>query len=155
MTAFAESVKLRNIDRSNLALTGKKQLEWPANNLANPLKPSQYEQKTAYHYRLLQNPTWMFEIARYDIYGKDSDSPDETNWGASMWNTTWDAVLNENSSLAIGESANWDPYLSTLFAGDPEAAVAEVLRMLENINDLLDEIKNERDKQPLPVNLLD
>ena len=159
MTAFADSVNLRKFDKHNLALTGQKHLDWVRSNFPGSLKPSEFEQKISYRYRLVPNSAWMFEIARYDSYGPHEDTPVITNWGASMWNTNWEEVLAQNSGLKIGEAADWDPCLSTFFPNEdssnsnPESSISEFLQTVQMVNDFLDEIKTTGGAKELPPHL--
>ena len=144
---FAGSVKLKNADRCDIARTGKKQFDWIRSDYPGCLKPSEFEQKISYRYRLASNASWTFEIAHHDCYGPYDDMPTTTYWGASMWNKDWDSVLTENSGLTIGEVAEWDPFLSTFFengdpsTNNPEAGISQFLQTVQMVNDIVNEIK--------------
>ncbi|KAL9101487.1 MAG: hypothetical protein Q9163_003258 [Psora crenata] len=160
MIAFAESVRLKARDKSSLGLSGEKRFEWVQSDRPGSLKPSEFEQKTSYRYRLASDSAWMFEIARYDCYGPHDDAPVTTNWGASMWNTDWDAVLTQNSVLKIGEQADWEPLLSTFFScrdepeNDPDKSILEVLHVIRMVNIFLDEVKGMRDAKESSQHLI-
>ena len=71
------------------------------------MRPRSFEQKTSYKYRLVHNNAYVFEIARYDVYGdpKDENIPVHTSWTASLYNREWDSTLAGNSELDIGSVA--------------------------------------------------
>lgn len=91
MTDFTNSVKLRKLPKSKVALTGEKIFQWER-ELPGTMRPITFEQKTSFRYRLVHDVEWIFEVSRYDVYGdaQDENVPTKTCWGASMWNTEWD-----------------------------------------------------------------
>lgn len=152
MTEFAESVRLSKIPRTRIELTGQRVFTWEK-NLPGTMQPSGFQQKTALRYRLVHQPEWEFEIARYDNYGdpKNENVPVETNWGATLYNTTWDHILTANSTLGIGEGAKWDPKLDTFFpsrpgtadTGEADPRVTEFFKNVEVVTRFIDSIKKE------------
>ena len=78
-----------------------------------------FRQKTAWRYRLRANNSYIFEVARYDTFGPCPPyvigQPFSTEWGASVYNLTWDETLSANASLRIGLNAKWNPTLGTFF----------------------------------------
>ena len=152
MTAFAESVKLSKIPKTRTELTGQRVFTWDK-GLPGAMQPSTFQQKTALRYRLAHQPEWEFEIARYDHYGnpKNDHVSVETNWGATLYNTNWDSVLTANSTLDIGEAAEWHPTLETFFPSSPSAAdigvegadlgVTEFLKNVEVVTIFINSIK--------------
>lgn len=155
MTQFANSVKLSKIPRTRTELTGQKVFTWEKDH-PGVIQPSAFQQKTALKYRLAHQPTWEFEIARYDHYGdpKNENVPVETNWGATLSNTNWDSTLTANSTLGIGEAAPWEPNLKTFFPPRPDPAdmegvqgadpgVTEFFENVEVVTKLIDSIKKD------------
>ena len=155
MTEFAESVKLSKIPGTKTELTGQKVFAWKK-DLPGHMRPSAFQQKTALRYRLTHQPEWEFEIARYDSYGnpKSENIPAETNWGATLYNKSWDSVLTANSTLDIGESAGWDPKLETFFPPKPgnadvraveetDPGVTDFLEVVGAVSKFIDSIKKE------------
>lgn len=155
MTEFAESVKLSKVPRTRTELTGQRVFTW-AKDLPGSMQPSTFQQKTALRYRLAHHPEWEFEIARYDNYGnpKSENVPVETNWGATLYNTSWDSILTANSTLGIGETAGWDPRLETFFPsrngtadmegqGGTDPGVTEFLKIVGVVSKFIDSIKKE------------
>ncbi len=155
MTEFAESVKLSKIPRTRTELTGQRVFTWNK-DLPGIIQPSAFLQKTALRYRLAQHQNWEFEIARYDSYGnpKSENVPVETHWGATLYDTNSDSVLTANSTLGIGEAAEWSPKLDTFFPSMPSTAdmagvegtdpgVMELLKVVETVSKFIDSIKKE------------
>ena len=154
MTEFAESVKLAKIPRTKTELTGQKVFTWKK-DFPGSMQPSAFQQKTALRYRLAHNPEWEFEIARYDNYGnpKSENVPVETNWGATLYNVDWDAILTRNSTLGIGETAEWSPKLETFFPSRPGTAdrgaegtdpgVTDFLQIVDTVAKFIDSLKQE------------
>ena len=155
MKEFAEGVKLAKIPRTKTELTGEKVFTWNKDFLGG-MQPSAFQQKTALRYRLTRHPEWEFELARYDNYGnpKSETIPVETNWGATLHNTSWDSTLMANSTLGIGETGGWEPKLETFFPPGPDTAdmegvegrdpgVTEFLRTVETVSRFIDSIKKE------------
>ena len=155
MTEFAESVKFSKIPKTRTELTGQRVFTWKK-DFPGIMQPSTFQQKTALRYRLAQQPDWEFEIARYDNYGnpKSENVPVETNWGATLYNTNWDSVLTANSSLGIGEAAEWTPKLETFFPSrtgtdnlngveGTDPGVTEFLNVVEIVSTFIDSIKTE------------
>lgn len=155
MTEFADSVKLSKIPGTRTELTGQRVFTWEK-SLPGVMQPSAFQQKTAMRYRLVRQPEWEFEVARYDNYGdpKNENVPVETNWGATLSNTNWDSILTVNSTLGIGEAARWNPKLETFFSSrsgttDTEGmdgadpGVREFLKDVELVTKFIDSIKKE------------
>ncbi len=93
---------------------------------------------------------YILEISRYDTYGRQGEEKKttQTNWGATLWNTEWDAELMANGSLGIGQSADWDPRLQTFFpaqsgVSDPQVVdqgILEFLKIVGDVNEFLNGI---------------
>ena len=146
MMTFEESVKLQPNDIENTHLTGRKQVTF---STALP-GPSMFEQKTACRFRLIPDPRWVVEIARYDTYRPRSDLPAATNWAASMSNSDWDSLVSQNTSLKIGECANWEPTLENFLPvnecfgkAKADSGVEDLLQSVRLVKDFLDELKGE------------
>ena len=122
---FAESVKFdAKIPRKGAEIDGRKLITWEM-ELPGCLKPSIFEQKIAFRYRVKHMQGAVFEIARYDSYdlASNAQKPSVTTWGASLWHTEWDMILSENADLRLGEKAKWNPRIDTFFPGEqPHAA---------------------------------
>ena len=155
MMEFAEGVRLSKIPRTRTELTGQKVFTW-RKDLPGIMQPTAFQQKTALRYRLAYQSDWEFEIARYDSYGnpKSESAPVETNWGATLYNTNWDSVLTDNSTLGIGEAAGWNPELGTFFPAGPgttemegvegtDPGVMELFKVVEGVSKFIDSIKKE------------
>ena len=155
MKEFAEGVKIAKVPRTKTELTGQKVFTWNR-DLPGSMQPSAFQQKTALRYRLTHHPEWEFEIARYDNYGnpKSENVPVETNWGATLHNTSWDSILTANSTLGIGETGGWEPKLETFFpsrsgTADMEGVegrnpgVTEFFGTVETVSRFIDSIKKE------------
>ena len=152
MKKFAQSVNFSKIPGTRIELTGQRAFTWEK-GLSIDMQPSSFQQKTAFVYRLANQPEWEFEIARYDTYGnlKNENVSMETNWGATLYNTSWDSTLTANSTLGIGEAAPWKPTLETFFPSTSDATdmeevdpgVAEFLRIVKTVTNFIDSIKQE------------
>ena len=152
MTEFAEGVRLAKIPGTRTELTGQKVFKWEQYR-PGMMQPSAFQQKTALRYRLACQSSWEFEIARYDSYGnpKSESVPVETHWGATLYNTDWDSILTDNSTLGIGEAATWNPTLGTFFpsdidieaVGDTDPGVIELFKIVEGVSKFIDSIKKE------------
>ncbi len=146
MTYFADSVQFRcPTPNPKIELTGHR-LFFEVQSF--PIES--FEQKTALRYRLKNHSSWLFEISRYDSYAVNEPLPSSTQWGATFWNSKWDAVLAENANLSIGQAAAWDPKLSTFFeagygsAGMPlDAGFCEFIQNLRFILEVLDGMKSQ------------
>lgn len=75
--------------------------------------------------------------------------PSVTDWGASLYNDTWDGLLAKNSKLELGEMAPWTPTLDTFFPQDPRSKTAgpnagftDFLDHTRTITQLLDQTKS-------------
>ena len=150
MTDFANGVKLSKIPRFRTELLGQKVFTWK-DDYPGIMVPSVFQQKTAFRYRLADHAEWQLEIARYDTYG-NTKSPKETNWGATLHNVNWDSVLAANSTLSIGEAAEWDPRLDTFLPSNSDAAgtrskgeaapgVTEFLEVVTTVSNFIERIK--------------
>ena len=150
MVEFAESVKLKKIPRIRNELTGQRLFKWGVSNPSG-MQPALFEQKTALKYRLVNQTEWIFEIARYDSYGnaKSPDTPMNTNWGATLWNTDWDSTFTGNNNLGIGRTAAYDAKLETFFPSQNRRSaidgvhpgVADFLGNVQAVARCLDDIK--------------
>ena len=114
-----------------------------------------FQQKTAWRYRLKANGGYVLEIARYDTFdlkGKygmlkpNERKPKTTHWGGSFWNEIWDEKLSTNSSLQIGEKAQWDPSLDSFFPKNfrnqsttPEVGFDDFVRNVQSVVNILNE----------------
>lgn len=150
MSDFASSVRVKKGSLRGIELTGCNMFEWQPQMPGN-IQPTNFEQKTALHFRLIGAPDYLFEIARYDSYDnvRNPTYPTTTNWGASLWNTEWDSTLSQNAGIGIGEAANWEPRLSTFLPGGDDATVNDVnpgiktfLQHVHDITQCLEEIPN-------------
>ncbi|PLB43845.1 hypothetical protein P170DRAFT_514153 [Aspergillus steynii IBT 23096] len=91
---------------------------------------ARFVEKTAIRYRL-KGTEYIFEIARYDEYGRInaqgfpgqslasmtceiSDIP-STSWGASVFAANWDMLLGQHGDLSVGHSAQYNTNLDTFF----------------------------------------
>ena len=151
MTAFADSVKLKNVPKSNPDMIGQKVFKWEK-DLPGTMHPATFEQKTAFRYRLTHNTDWVFEIARHDTYGdgRNQNTPINTRWDANLWNTNWDSILTSNAGLGIGQAAAWDPKLNTFFPNGHARAdqgltpgVQDFLNTVRIVTNFLDGLKKE------------
>ena len=148
MEEFANSVTLKKISPGLLKPTGHKMFRWK--DFPGAMRPRSFEQKTSYKYRLVHNNDYVFEIARYDVYGdaKDENMPVHTSWAATLYNREWDSTLAGNSELGIGQSADWNPRLATFFPGHVSSAdkgldpgVVEFLSTVEMVTAFVDDLK--------------
>lgn len=146
---FADSVKLNKVPRTGFKPTGHKMFQWQK-DFPGALRPISFEQKTSFKFRLVENTDFVFEIARYDVYGdpKDENLPVYTSWAATVWNTGWDATLAENSDLGIGQSASWSPEHTRFFPGHGDSTeeglspgVMKFLSTMQKLTDFLDDLK--------------
>ena len=150
MEEFASSVTLKKILPGPLEPTGHKMFQWKK-EFPGVIRPKSFEQKTSYKYRLVHNYDYVFEIARYDVYGdpKDEVTPVHTSWAASLYNREWDSTLASNSDLGIGQSADWNPGLGTFFPGHgsadkgPNPGVADFLSTVKLVTAFVDDLKKE------------
>lgn len=148
MEEFANSVTLKKISAGPLKPTGRKMFQWK--DFAGAMRPKSFEQKTSYKYRLVHNNDYVFEIARYDVYGnpRDEDTPVHTSWAAILYNREWDSTLAGNSELGIGQSADWNSRLATFFPGHGSSAdirldpgVVDFLSTVEMVTAFADDLK--------------
>ena len=117
---------------------------------ASILKIESFEQKTALRFRNVHHGDWIFELARYDAFtGNTMTASSKTQWGATYWNIEWDNILGANSSLDVGESASWDPYLDKFFPRTPPTirtgdhdGFQDFWKDMEYITRLIDEMKS-------------
>ena len=152
MKEFAQSVKLSTIPGTRIELSGRRAFTWEK-GLSIDMQPTSFEQKTAFVYRLANQPEWEFEIARYDTYGNSQNEnvSTETNWGATLYNTSWDSTLTANSTLGIGEAAGWSPTLETFFPSmldatemeEVDPGVVEFVQNVKLVTNFIDSIKQE------------
>ena len=150
MEEFANSVTLKKIPPGPLKPTGDKMFRWKK-DFPGVMRPKSFEQKTSYRYRLIHNNDYVFELARYDVYGdpKDEDLPVHTSWAVSLYNREWDSTLAGNAELSIGQSADWNPGLRTFFPSHgsadkgPDPGVVDFLSTVEMVTAFADDLKKE------------
>ena len=151
MEEFANSVTLKKIPPGPLKPTGHKMFRWKK-DFPGVMRPRSFEQKTSYRYRLVHNNDYIFEIARYDVYGdpEDENTPVHTSWAATLHNREWDSTLAGNPELSIGQSADWNPSLATFFPGHspsadrgPDPGVVDFLSTVEMVTAFADDLKKE------------
>ena len=150
MEEFANSVTLKKIPPGPLKPSGEKLFGWKK-NFPGVMRPKSFEQKTSYRYRLIHNNDYVFELARYDVYGdpKDEGLPVHTSWAASLYNREWDSTLAGNAELSIGQSADWNPGLRTFFPSHgsadkgPDPGVVDFLSTVEMVTAFTDDLKKE------------
>ena len=86
-TELTISVKLKKIPPGPLKPTGHKMFRWKK-DFPGVMRPRSFEQKTSYRYRLVHNNDYIFEIARYDVYGTLETSTDsDENMSKDMYHT--------------------------------------------------------------------
>ncbi|KAL8929794.1 MAG: hypothetical protein Q9208_000938 [Pyrenodesmia sp. 3 TL-2023] len=74
------------------------------------------EQKTTFRCALKAQPSFIFELSRYDEYnGDDPRFPSSTQWAATFYDRDWENNLSENAKLGIGYSASWNPHTRPFF----------------------------------------
>ena len=119
MKDFAERVQFNEpLAGTSVAATAQRLFKYGTN-----LSVDGSIQKTAWQYRLKNENAYTFEIARYDTFSgsyskttaRTPSSSMTTRWGASLYSKAWDTTFSENASLAIGETAKWNPALETFF----------------------------------------
>ena len=151
MEEFANSVTLKKSPPGPLKPTGHKMFQW-RKDVYGAMVPRSFEQKTSYKYRLKHNTEYVFEIARYDVYGdsKDENTPVHTSWAATLFNCEWDATLAGNSELDIGQSGDWNPRLATFFPAHgssvdkgPDPGVVKFLSIVDMVTAFTDSLKKE------------
>lgn len=152
MTSFAQNVRLVNNSSEEIGLSGRKAFHWDTKG-TDQMRPSAFEQKSAVRFRLAKSRDLMFEVARYDSFNASSSDPDQpvrTRWGATLWNTEWDAMLAGNTELDFGESAKWDTRVRSFFPCDcgnemdkVDPGVQDFLRQLKDIVAVLDTAKEQ------------
>lgn len=152
MVQFVESIKLNKEPNTTIELTGDKVFRWDKNPGCMLVRA--FQQKTALRFRLVKNMEYILEISRYDMYQSQGDETKitQTNWGATLWNTEWDATLMANGSLGIGEAADWDPELRTFFPSqstvsapqEVDQGVMEFLKLVGDVNEFLNDIMKEK-----------
>jgi len=151
MKVFAESVKMKKASDAKVELTGEKVFDW--DRIPGSMLVSSFSQKTSLRFRLVRNMEYTIEISRYDTYEHPSaKKPQTTDWAANLWNSDWDSELMANTSLSIGDSADWDPRLTTFFP-DPYGAVTteggisaglkEFIEIAGDVNSFLGDIKKQ------------
>ncbi len=148
MVEFMESIKLKRGPNTTIELSGDKVFDWDRN--PGCILVTAFQQKTSLRFRLVRNMDYILEISRYDTYGRQGEEKKttQTNWGATLWNTEWDAELMANGSLGIGQSADWDPRLQTFFpaqsgVSDPQVVdqgILEFLKIVGDVNEFLNGI---------------
>ncbi|KAL6718034.1 hypothetical protein ACLMJK_004119 [Lecanora helva] len=177
MVQFADSVKMKKNRASKIEHTGEPVFEW--DKTGQSMLVLAFQQKTSLRFRLIRNMEYIIEISRYDTYdvptpansyrttfndarkapGKQpvikEGASQTTDWAASLWNDEWDTELLANTRLGIGQSADWDPRLTTFFPtpsgaatsakkGDISEGVREFLQIVGEVNKLLGDIKKGR-----------
>ena len=151
MEEFANSVTLKKSPPGSLKPTGHKMFQW-RKDVYGAMVPTSFEQKTSYKYRLKDNTEYVFEIARYDVYGNpnDENTPVYTSWAATLYNCEWDATLAGSSELGIGQSAEWNPRLATFFPAHgssvdkgPDSGFVKFLSIVDMVTAFADSLKKE------------
>ena len=147
MKEFADTIRPKHRDMSGLYHRGQPLLTYGKSSPGG-LKPSGFEQRISFRYRILGAPQWVVEIARYDVFESQAEVPVQSSWGTTMWNSDWDTQVTSNSSLEIGESASWVPGLRTFFPNDDnekiqgvEAGVVGFLQTVRRVSDFLHDLK--------------
>lgn len=151
MVQFVESIRLNKEPNTTIELSGDKVFRWDQN--PGCMLVTAFQQKTALRFRLVKNMEYVLEISRYDMFQRqgDENKTTQTNWGATLWNTEWDAALMANGSLGIGEAANWEPELRTFFPSqstvsaprEVDQGVMEFLKIVGDVNEFLNDIMKE------------
>ena len=151
MKEFADSVRLIKSAKAGFEPTGQRLFRWER-DLPGTLRPTTFEQKTSYQYRMVHNTDIVFEIARYDVYAdtEDENRTVHSSWAANLSNINWDSTLAGNSDLGLGQSAAWEPELSTFFPGYGTAAdkgtdqgLFDFLNTVQKATNFIDDIKSE------------
>ena len=151
MEEFANSVMLKKSPPGPLKPTGHKMFQW-RKEVYGAMVPKSFEQKTSYKYRLKDDTDYIFEIARYDVYGnpRDENTPVHTSWAATLYNREWDATLAGSSELGIGQSAKWDPRLATFFPAHgssvdkgPDPGLVKFLSTVDMVTAFTDSLRKE------------
>ena len=125
MRYFADNVRLRDLhDRAqvNGDISGLR-----LHHARNELKVESYTLNTHYRY-LLKPSTYVVEVTKTQKYRESENSKANNNpltWRASMYHLDWDAILDRQSSLRIGESGQWDAKLDTFFPPDSTKTLAD------------------------------
>ena len=150
LKTFANSVHLVPPTQDTDIVDGSTELMFEFSRDGNESNDHFFRQKTAWHYRIKGNGSYIFEIARYDRFNLGSNprgrEPCEpAQWGFSLWCVTWDEKLGENASLKLGEHATWQPSLDTFFprisstSSGPHAGFRDYLKIMQAIVDRLDD----------------
>ncbi len=147
MKAFADSITYPSLlDNAKPEFSGRGVFTW--NCTFGTV--AAFSQKTAMRYRLIKKPGYILEYARYDKYTRQestlSTTPTSTDYGASVWSSSWDLHLADNAKLEIGQAACWDPTIDNFFQTDqisgaatPDAAgLRSFLEGMKGIAELLD-----------------
>ena len=141
MTEFVDLVRLQPADVRNAHLTGRRQFV-PKRNMDGMLKPSLFEQKLTFRFRLVPAAQWVLEIARCDRYQDDKNFPCATAWNAILTNSDWENLMSESQRLNIGERASWDPTIATFFPTD--SSIADLFRLIRIVADFLNGLRKSR-----------
>ncbi|MCJ1314349.1 hypothetical protein MMC25_008030 [Agyrium rufum] len=103
-----------------------------------------FKQKTAYRFRMKANPAFIFEVARYDRYSRDTNQIQGTDWGATLYLQDWNECFSANETMARGEKAPWEPTIARFFplsfrnaGNDAQAGIEEHLVLVNTIVDYL------------------
>ncbi|MCJ1243698.1 hypothetical protein MMC30_000895 [Trapelia coarctata] len=150
LTKFDAAVQLLAPSSSALEIGGTELMFEIPGREQFPNMDYDFQQKTAWRYRLQANGAYVFEIARYDKFAlgrtpkQTGREPVFTQWGFSLWCVGWDEKLSENAALKIGEHANWTPsleeFLPTSYQSQstgPNAGFSDYLKMLQRIVEVL------------------
>ena len=147
MREFASTVHPKHHDISRLCLSSEPLMIYGTQSPGS-IKPSTFEQKISFRYRLVGAPQWIFEIAKYDTFGNQSRGPIKSTWRAKMWNDDWDTEVASNSNLEIGQYARWFPGIRTFFPNidnkridGVEAGIVEFEQRVQRVNQLLQDIQ--------------
>ena len=139
MSEFAKTVKLEPAEIQTAHLTGRRQF-LPKRNQQGMLRPSEFDQKLAFQFRLVPAAQWILEISRSDVYEEGKNFPKSTAWSAVLFNSDWDTLTAENRGLDVGQRASWDPALSTFF---PEgSSISDFLHISGKVADFLDRLRH-------------
>ena len=161
--------------KANVELTGEPVFDW--DKTAGSMLVVAFQQKTSLRFRIVRNMDYMIEIARYDTYDvpknalqtltnqmkkpqisqpiiREEDPSQRTNWGATLWKSSWDDQFVPNTTLGIGQQAYWDPKIGAWFPDPPASGaskpaeegevsegVKEFLQIVGEVNRFLHDIK--------------
>ncbi|MCJ1475589.1 hypothetical protein MMC13_004252 [Lambiella insularis] len=115
-SAAVESLVLKKSDLSNMSTSLMFKLP---EKTQFPKVNTYFQQRTTWQYRLKANSAYIFEVARYDKFDTDVlktvKTPIFTQWGFYLWCTSWDEKLVQNSTLKLGDKAQWGHSVDEFF----------------------------------------